>query len=242
MYNVIKNMNMKGISTMYRILIIDDDVTINDMLCKFLRKNGYEPFSVYSGTEAILFLEKQEVDLLILDLMLPGLTGEQVLEKIMSQKKIPTIGLSAKDDTQSKIHLLKNGADDYITKPFDINELLVRVEVILRRIYQNNIKNVRTLHFRNLHLNTITMQVTLNEKEVNLTKNEYAILKMLMEHPTQVFTKDMIYETLYCEIFTGTENAINVHISNIRKKLAAIDSTKPYIKTVWGIGFKMENE
>lgn len=242
MYNATKSTNTKGIFTMYRILIIDDDVTINDMLCKFLRKNGYETFSVYSGTEAILFLEKQEVDLLILDLMLPGLTGEQVLEKIMSQKKIPTIGLSAKDDTQSKIHLLKNGADDYVTKPFDINELLARIEVVLRRVYQNNIKNVRTLHFRGLHLNTITMQVTLNEMEVNLTKNEYAILKMLMEHPTQVFTKDMIYETLYCEILTGTENAINVHISNIRKKIAAIDNTKPYIKTVWGIGFKMENE
>ena len=121
----------------YTILIVDDDMAINDMLVKYLRKNGYITYSAYSGTEALLFLEKQKVNLIILDLMLPGLSGEQVLAEIKKTKNVPVIGLSAKEDSKSKIFLLKNGADDYVTKPFDIEELLARIETILRRIYEN---------------------------------------------------------------------------------------------------------
>ena len=204
----------------YTILIVDDDMAINDMLVKYLRKNGYITYSAYSGTEALLFLEKQKVNLIILDLMLPG--------------------LSAKEDSKSKIFLLKNGADDYVTKPFDIEELLARIETILRRIYENQYTSNSLLCCGDLNLDTIGMEATLKNQKLPLTKNEFAILKMLMEHPQQVFTKDMIYEQLWNEALEGTENAINVHISNLRKKIAAIDNSKSYIKTVWGIGFKMD--
>lgn len=203
--------------------------------------DDYNPtYSAYSGTEALLFLEKQKVNLIILDLMLPGLSGEQVLAEIKKTKNVPVIGLSAKEDSKSKIFLLKNGADDYVTKPFDIEELLARIETILRRIYENQYTSNSLLCCGDLNLDTIGMEATLKNQKLPLTKNEFAILKMLMEHPQQVFTKDMIYEQLWNETLEGTENAINVHISNLRKKIAAIDNSKSYIKTVWGIGFKMD--
>lgn len=224
---------------MYRILVVDDDAAINSLLIKLLGTK-YDVQSAYSGTEALMCLEKGKYDLLILDLMLPGMTGEQVLDKIVEDRKIPVIGLSAKDDMKSKIALLRNGADDYITKPFDTDELLVRIEVVLRRTYENGGRLSKALHCGELCLDSRTMQVTLNNVNINLTKNEFAILEMLMEHPEQVFTKDMIYEKLWNERFEGTENAINVHISNLRKKLAEVDNSRQYIKTVWGIGFKME--
>lgn len=224
----------------YKILVVDDDVSINDMLIKYLRKNGYETSAAYSGTEAVLLIEKQDFDLVILDLMLPGLTGEEVLTKVKAMKKVPVIGLSAKEDSGSKINLLRNGADDYITKPFDIEELLARIEVVLRRIYENDYLQSSVIHWGELSLDPGSMVVTLQGEVVSLTKNEFAILKMLMEHPQQVFTKDMIYDKLWNETLEGTENAINVHVSNLRKKLAAVDDSRQYIKTVWGIGFKME--
>ena len=208
----------------YTILIVDDDMAINDMLVKYLRKNGYITYSAYSGTEALLFLEKQKVNLIILDLMLPGLSGEQVLAEIKKTKNVPVIGLSAKEDSKSKIFLLKNGADDYVTKPFDIEELLARIETILRRIYENQYTSNSLLCCGDLNLDTIGMEATLKNQKLPLTKNEFAILKMLMEHPQQVFTKDMIYEQLWNETLEGTENAINVHISNLRKKIAAIEA------------------
>lgn len=223
----------------YKILVVDDDSSINDMIRKFLSKNDYDVSSAYSGSEAMLMLEKQKYDLLLLDLMLPGLSGEQVLKNVMDSKKIPVIGISAKDDTASKVNLLKSGADDYITKPFDNDELLARIEVVLRRTYESDKSAERILHFGDLSLDIKTMTVLLKDTPVGLTKNEFAILQLLMEHPKQVFTKDMIYEQLWGETLDGTENALNVHISNIRKKLSAVDSEKAYIKTVWGIGFKM---
>ena len=166
----------------YTILIVDDDMAINDMLVKYLRKNGYITYSAYSGTEALLFLEKQKVNLIILDLMLPGLSGEQVLAEIKKTKNVPVIGLSAKEDSKSKISLLKNGADDYVTKPFDIEELLARIETILRRIYENQYTSNSLLCCGDLNLDTIGMEATLKNQKLPLTKNEFAILKMLMEH------------------------------------------------------------
>lgn len=225
---------------MYRILIVDDDISINGMLQKLLEQNQYDVQVAFSGTEALLLLEKCEFDLIILDLMLPGLSGEQVLDKIRGNSSTPVIGLSAKDDMRCKINLLRNGADDYITKPFDTGELLARIEVVLRRVYESDFLSAKVLHCGELSLNVLTMKVLLRNKEIQLTKNEFAILNMLMERPKQVFTKDMIYEKIWNEHFEGTENAINVHISNLRKKLAAVDDSRSYIKTVWGIGFKME--
>ncbi len=224
----------------YKVLVVDDDAAINEMLVTYLNRNGYDVSSAYSGTEAVLLMKTESFDLVILDLMLPGLSGEQVLEKIKESRQTPVIGLSAKDDAKSKIELLRNGADDYITKPFDLEELLARMEVVLRRAYANDYYKASVIHCGELCLDTAQVSVTLKGQEIHLTKNEFAILQMMMEHPQQVFTKDMIYEKLWNESLEGTENAINVHISNIRKKLSAIDNSKQYIKTVWGIGFKLE--
>ena len=225
---------------MEQILIIEDDTDINNMMASALTKAGYECKQAFSGTEAMLYLNNEKFSVIILDLMLPGLSGEQVLVEIKKTKNVPVIGLSAKEDSKSKIFLLKNGADDYVTKPFDIEELLARIETILRRIYENQYTSNSLLCCGDLNLDTIGMEATLKNQKLPLTKNEFAILKMLMEHPQQVFTKDMIYEQLWNETLEGTENAINVHISNLRKKIAAIDNSKSYIKTVWGIGFKMD--
>ena len=227
-------------TTRYKVLVVDDDAAINEMLVTYLNRNGYDVSSAYSGTEAVLLMKTEAFDLVILDLMLPGLSGEQVLEKIKESRQTPVIGLSAKDDAKSKIELLRNGADDYITKPFDLEELLARMEVVLRRVYANDYYKASVIHCGELCLDTAQLSVTLKGQEIHLTKNEFAILQMMMEHPQQVFTKDMIYEKLWNESLEGTENAINVHISNIRKKLSAIDNSKQYIKTVWGIGFKLE--
>ena len=223
----------------YKILIVDDDTTINSMIKKLLFVNGYKVISAFSGTEAMLLLEKEKFDLIVLDLMLPGVSGEDVLQDLKKNNSIPVIGLSAKDDTASKINLFKLGADDYITKPFDTEELLVRVQAVLRRTYDKKVPS-DILEYGHLTLDKSTMSVQLNGQDITLTKNEFAILTLLMEHPKQILTKDLIYENVWGESLDGTENAINVHISNLRKKLAAIDSDKSYIKTVWGIGFKME--
>ena len=160
----------------YTILIVDDDMAINDMLVKYLRKNGYITYSAYSGTEALLFLEKQKVNLIILDLMLPGLSGEQVLAEIKKTKNVPVIGLSAKEDSKSKIFLLKNGADDYVTKPFDIEELLARIETILRRIYENQYTSNSLLCCGDLNLDTtgiisIYSQIIENKIELIIEDN-----------------------------------------------------------------------
>ena len=222
----------------YTILIVDDDMAINDMLVKYLRKNGYITYSAYSGTEALLFLEKQKVNLIILDLMLPGLSGEQVLAEIKKTKNVPVIGLSAKEDSKSKIFLLKNGADDYVTKPFDIEELLARIETILRRIYENQYTSNSLLCCGDLNLDTIGMEATLKNQKLPLTKNEFAILKMLMEHPQQVFTKDMIYEAVWGNSVAVDDNAIMVYINRLRSKIED-DRQKPaHILTVRGLGYR----
>ncbi len=224
---------------MYHILVVEDDVSINGMLTKLLTAHQYKVQAAFSGTEALLLLEKHSFDLILLDLMLPGMSGEEVLEQIVPTIKTPVIGISAKSDMESKLKLLKNGADDYLTKPFNNEELLVRIEVVLRRNSKQEIVSENRLICGPLVLEETSMQAYLHNTELSLTKNEFAILKMLMEHPNQVFTKEMIYEQLWNEQLDGSENAINVHISNLRKKFAAIDSTQQYIKTIWGIGFKM---
>ena len=223
------------------ILIVEDDMDINNLLVELLTTHKYEVVSAYSGTEAVLWLEKQSFDLVLLDLMLPGMSGEDVLEKIKKEyEDTCVIAVSAQDDIESKIHMLRGGADDYITKPFDTEELLVRVEVALRKKNKTNAKQEDIYCIRDLKLDTNNILVTLKGEPVSLTKREYLILKLLMSHPNRVYTKNNIFEVVWEEEFMGEDNAVNVHISNIRQKLAKIDPEDTYIQTVWGIGFKMK--
>lgn len=218
------------------ILIIDDDIHVGDVIEEMLRKEGYLVLRAYSGTEAILLLEKLQPDLILLDLMLPGLQGEEVLERILD---IPVIILSAKLDIDHKADLLLEGAVDYITKPFHRKELLARIAVQLRVSSYNTTKKV--LHFREIQLDTKTHCVLVNEKEIKLTRTEYSILKCLMKHPTQVLTKSLLLDCISEETPDCSEGSLKMHISNLRKKLRE-NSSIEYIEAVWGIGFKLKTD
>ena len=225
-----------------KILIVEDDMDINNLLVELITGQNYEAVSAYSGTEALLWLEKQNFDLVLLDLMLPGMPGEDVLEKIKKDyQDTCVIAVSAKDDIESKIHMLRGGADDYITKPFDTEELLARVEVALRKNNKSGAKQDDIYCIRDLKFDVNYILVSLKGETVSLTKREYLILKLLMSHPNRVYTKNNIFESVWEEEFVGEDNAVNVHISNIRQKLAKIDPEETYIQTVWGIGFKMKD-
>lgn len=218
---------------MSHILIIDDDIHINEMLEEVLIQEGYQVSHAYSGTEALLFLANEKPDLILLDLMLPGLTGEEVLPQI---EKMPVIVMSAKVEVKDKVALLLNGAEDYITKPFEIEELLARIVVQLRK--STRLDSSEKLMYREITVNMVTHEAWVGEHEVKLTKTEFAILKILLEHPKQVITKTVLLDRVSEETPDCMENSLRVHISNLRKKLREI-SGKDYIEAVWGIGFKM---
>lgn len=218
------------------ILIVDDDVYIGDMLEELLTKENYAVGRAYSGTEALMYLSSRRPDLILLDLMLPGLSGEELLPLI---KGIPVIVVSAKAEVSDKVSLLLGGAADYITKPFDTSELLARITVQLRK---NDVpESSDILSFDTISLNTETRAVTVSDTPVRLTQTEYAILKLLMANPSQVITKSVMLDRISEDTPDCTESSLKVHISNLRKKLKAVNG-KDYIEAVWGIGFKLNEE
>ncbi len=221
---------------MKNILIIDDDMYIGNMLEETLIKEGYGVSRAYSGTEALLLLSQVRPDLILLDLMLPGLNGEDVLKQI---RGIPVIIVSAKVDVDNKVDLLLGGAADYVTKPFNTKELLARIAVQLRN--SDVSEAVHVLSYDDIILDTNTHIVTIGSSEVKLTRTEYAILKLLMQNPTQVITKSMLLERISEDTPDCTESSLKMHVSNLRKKMREV-SDKDYIEAVWGIGFKLRAE
>ena len=221
---------------MKKILIIDDDVYIGNMLEELLTKEGYAVFRAYSGTEALLFLSGNTPDLVLLDLMLPGLSGEDVLAKI---KDIPVIIVSAKLGVDDKVNGLLGGAADYITKPFDTKELLARIVVQLRSKTSSNAS--QTLVFDDISPDTVSRKVTVGFEDIHLTRTEYAILKILMQNPSQVITKSDLLDRISLDTPDCTDTSLKIHVGNLRKKLKAVQQ-KEYIDSVWGIGFKMRTE
>lgn len=217
---------------MKTIAVIDDDVYIGDMLEKLLMGEGYAVLRAYSGTEAVYLLSGKRPDLILLDLMLPGLSGEEILPKI---KDIPVIVLSAKADVQNKVRLLLGGAADYMTKPFDGEELLARVAVQLRNAGKNQSGR---LIFDALTLDDASHSFLVGEAPVKLTKTEYAIMKLLMINAGQVITKSAILDEISEDTPDCVESSLKVHISNLRKKIREAGG-KDYIEAVWGIGFKL---
>ena len=215
------------------IAIIDDDVQIGNVLEKILQGEGYDTLRAYSGTEALYLLSNTKPDLVLLDLMMPGLSGEQVLPKIQG---IPVIVLSAKTDVQDKVDLLLNGAADYITKPFNTKELLARITVQLRNGRNHSAGN--NLCYGDIEMDLSTMTVTVNQVAVSLTRTEFAILKILMQNPHQVLSKGVLLDRISIDTPDCTERSLKQHISNLRKKLEEVGN-KDYIETVWGIGFKL---
>lgn len=218
---------------MKTIAIIEDDQTIGDLLEEVLRQEGYEVRRAYSGTEAVYLLQQEKPDLALLDLMLPGLSGEQVLPSLSG---IPTIVVSAKVGLDDKVRLLLNGAADYLTKPFELPELLARIQVQLRKP-QGPLSPI--LRVGDLEMETTSRQVKTGGIEIHLTKTEYAILKLLLQNPHQAVAKSVILDRISCDTPDCTEYSLKQHVSNLRKKLRDAGSAIT-IEAVWGIGFRLK--
>lgn len=221
---------------MKKILIIDDDVHIGNVLEETLSKEGYKIFRAYSGTEALFVLSASKPDLILLDLMLPGLKGEEVLPKI---KGIPVIVVSSKVDIDHKVDVLLSGAVDYVTKPFHMKELSARISVHLKNAESMRVSSELT--FEDIVLNVNTHMVKISNTQIKLTRTEYAILKLLMKNPAQVVTKSLLLDRISEDTPDCTESSLKMHISNLRKKLREV-TNKDYIEAVWGIGFKLRAE
>lgn len=216
---------------MSKILIVEDDVKIGDLEQEVLTSEGFVCDRAYSGTEALLYLKNEKPDLILLDLMLPGLSGEELLS---STNDIPVIAVSAKGDVDDRVDVLLKGAVDFITKPFSPKELVARVKVQLRR---PTVKAKQYAH-GNLSMNDETHVVSIAGAPVSLTRTEYAILKLLMQNPTTVMTKSQILDSLFEDTPDCTDSSLKTHISHLRNKLKDVDGND-YIEAVWGIGFKM---
>lgn len=225
---------------MTNILIIEDDQHINQIVYDTLKNEGFKCTQAYSGTEGMLHIKQNKFELIILDLMLPGLSGEEFMGKLRTelQSTTPVIVLSAKEKLDEKLNLFELGADDYVTKPFELEELLARINVLLKRTV--NKESMPTYSHKDLSLETNAMRVLVKGHALNLTRQEYKIIELLLKHPTRVFTKQDLYELAWDEMYLGEDKTITVHISNIRNKIKAY-SQEPYIDTVWGIGFKLSN-
>lgn len=223
---------------MRNILIIEDDTDINNVIAEALNKAGYACTQAFSGTEGLLYIDKDLFSLVILDLMLPGMNGETLLPQIKEKQQIPVIVVSAKDNLNSKLHLLTAGAEDYLTKPFEIQELVARVGVQIRHFSGFIEQPQQTLQYKDLILNTASFSAAMHGQDISLTKQEFKILELLLSHPGRVFSKQDIYDYAWDDLYIGEDKTINVHISNIRKKLKAL-SAEDYIETVWGIGFRL---
>ena len=214
------------------ILIIDDDVQIGNLEQELLEREGYRALRAYSGTEALLLLEKERPALVLLDLMLPGLSGEELLPKLQG---IPVIVVSAKPAVEDKVALLLGGAADYITKPFETAELLARIAVQLRR---QAVPGGEVYAWEDLRMEDGTHTVTVAGKAVSLTKTEYALLKLFLRDPGRVLSKSVILDSLFEDTPDCTESSLKTHVSHLRSKLRSAGG-RDYIEAVWGIGYKL---
>lgn len=226
---------------MKKILIVEDDLDINNLLAEILKGAGYETDSAYTGREALLLLKLKEYDLVILDLMMPNMTGEEVIQEIRKNNKISIIVISAKGDKDTKINVLKLGADDFIKKPFDIDEVLAQVQANIRRyrdFYPVEIER-KILVFKDIELNEEEKVVRVFDNELKLTPIEYEILKLLMENPNRIYSKENIYKNVWNDDYIYDADTINAHMSNLRNKLKKF-SEVDHIETIWGMGYRLK--
>lgn len=220
------------------ILVIEDNEDVNHMITDALHAAGYETDTSFTGMNAMEKLKQNTYELVLLDMMLPFRSGDSILKEFRSFSDTPVIVISAKDIVTTKIDMLRLGADDYITKPFDLDEMLARVESTLRRIKKQEDAPCLITH-HNLSLDTKSKQVLVCGQALDLTHKEYRILELLLLHKGQVFTKANLYETIWEDEYLGDDNAIKTHISNLRSKIKKQDSSYEYIETVWGLGYRL---
>ena len=226
---------------MKKILTAEDDREINRLICEYLSSQGYETIPAMNGLDAVRIVREQEdISLLILDIMLPYQSGDMVLTKIREFSDIPVIIVSAKSDTRSKIDLIRMGADDYLTKPFDLDELLVRVEAVLRRYEAKSAQDeIELLTCKNLTLDVTAGTATVCGSVMTLTGKEFAILELMLKSPQKLWSKANLFESVWGESYISDDKTVKVHMSNIRQKLKKLDPGTEYIETVWGMGYRL---
>ena len=225
-----------------RVLIVEDDENINNLLREALTKHGLNCTQAFSGTEGLIVFKNDKFDLVLLDLMMPGMDGQTLTQRIREVSKVPIIIVSAKSNVDSKVDLLTTGADDFIGKPFELKELIARVDVQLRHKEdeenQDDIEHAKVMSFKDLTLDGEKYQVTVKGEDIGLTRQEFRILELFRKYPGKVFSKREIYEYAWNDVYIGEDKTINVHISNIRTKIKKI-SEDEYIDTIWGVGFRL---
>lgn len=222
----------------YKILIVEDDEAINNLIKSYLEEENYQVYQAFSGTEAKFYL-KEEIDLFILDLMLPGLSGEEIIEQIRKDNHKPILVVSGKAALDDKVGALDLGADDYMVKPFDKRELLARIKVLLRRVsFEEDRPKEDVLNYKTLSLRPKSMEVFVNGKSLNLTQTEFLILYEFLKDPDSVFSRDRLYDAIWGYDYQEGDNAITVHISHLRQKLRQ-ETGEDIIVTVWGVGYKL---
>jgi len=224
-----------------KVLVVEDDTDINMLIKKILEKSDFNVIQAFSGTEAQLRLSMDQYDVVLLDLMIPGITGEQLIPMIC-EKSIPIIVLSAKVGLKDRVNVLNLGADDYITKPFEAEDVIARVNAVLRRTNKKNVElndKMESYSYKKLKLSANSRKVIIDETEIFLTAHEFDLLYLLIKNPQKVYSREALYEEVWQGGYYGEDNTVNVHISNIRKKISEV-TPNDYIKTVWGIGFKLD--
>lgn len=226
---------------MDNILIIEDNEDVNRMLARALTDAGYRVKSCYTGADGIKEIRSNDYDLILLDIMLPYKSGDEVLKEARQWTDVPVIVVSAKDMVGTKIDLLRLGADDYITKPFDLGEVAARVESNLRRAHKHKREN-GMYRYKDLTLDDGAKRVRVQGAELELTAKEYGILELLVKQGGKVFTKANLYESVWQEEYLGDDNAVKTHMSNLRHKLKKANPDEEYIETVWGLGYRLCKE
>ena len=228
----------------HKILIAEDDTDISRLLSRILEAQGYQALQAFSRTEALSLIEREEPDLLLLDLMLPGLSGEELLRKLREERRysFPVLILSAKSALGDKVALLKSGADDYITKPFEPEEVIARIQAALRRAGSAGSLSGQqpdALTYGNIKLYPDSRRVLVNDRELSLTAHEYQLLHLFLQSPGKVYSRESLYELVWEGGYYGENNTVNVHVSNLRRKIREADASREYIRTVYGIGFRL---
>lgn len=226
-----------------KILVVEDENDINKLICSILENKGHRARAAFSGTEALMCLENEKWDMILLDLMIPGISGEEVILKIRELTKAPIIVVSAKTAKKTKLELLEKGADDFICKPFDPDDLVARVNSNLRRYLEFSIdmeKKNNILSYKDITLNIESKIVKVGQALVTLTAREFSILELLLSNPNKVYSKLNIFESIWGEEFLGDDNTVNVHVSRLRNKLSSASiNNEDYIETIWAMGYKL---